>query len=204
MRGRPAFSLVELLVVVGICAVLIGLSIGGLSLARQRARVVACQNRLRQVGIGLANYAQRWDGAIFPPRRGAELLLAERWPAHVFDGADQAVVPFLRCPTWERDEISYLLNHHLVDLKMRVTSRSTKGVGQCQVVVSGEKRPEDIAREHLYMNHGEYEAVVDERRHGRYGSNLLFLDWHVEALTALPLSFRRADPWDPGMSFYRP
>jgi prepilin-type N-terminal cleavage/methylation domain-containing protein len=56
-RRRHAFTLVELLVVIGIIAVLIGILLPTLNKARQRAKVVQCESNLRQYIIGLRMYA---------------------------------------------------------------------------------------------------------------------------------------------------
>ncbi len=53
---RSALTLIETLVVLGIISVLVGLTLSGVQRVRSSASRANCQNRLRQVGIGLANY----------------------------------------------------------------------------------------------------------------------------------------------------
>jgi prepilin-type N-terminal cleavage/methylation domain-containing protein/prepilin-type processing-associated H-X9-DG protein len=60
----PAFTLVELLVVIGIIAILIALLLPALITARANARRTACLSNLHQVGIAIHNYANDFDGRI--------------------------------------------------------------------------------------------------------------------------------------------
>lgn len=60
MRKRDAFTLVELLVVIGIIAVLIGILMPALSKAREQSQRTKCLSNIRQLGIGLVMYAAEY------------------------------------------------------------------------------------------------------------------------------------------------
>ena len=61
---RWAFTLVELLVVIGIISVLLAILLPSLSRARQSANSVACQSNLRQIAMWGLMYADTWRGVL--------------------------------------------------------------------------------------------------------------------------------------------
>jgi len=77
---RAGFSLVELLVVIGIIAVLAGLVLTVRSRASEGARSVQCLNNLRQIGMAMTLYAQSNDQAFpFGSPGGRPTELKEDW-----------------------------------------------------------------------------------------------------------------------------
>jgi prepilin-type N-terminal cleavage/methylation domain-containing protein/prepilin-type processing-associated H-X9-DG protein len=65
-RRRQAFTLVELLVVIGIIALLISMLLPALNRARESAKTVQCASNMRQIGIACRMYAEANKSAVPP------------------------------------------------------------------------------------------------------------------------------------------
>lgn len=63
---RRGFTFIELLIVIGIIAILAAILFPVFAKAREKARQSSCLSNLKQIGVGLAHYASDFDGAMPP------------------------------------------------------------------------------------------------------------------------------------------
>ena len=63
---RKKFTLVELLVVIGIISILFAMLLPALNLVKNKAKAIACKNNLKQIGYACFSYSTENDGYVLP------------------------------------------------------------------------------------------------------------------------------------------
>ena len=129
---RPAFTLVEMLVVVAIVSLLAALLFPVFGRAREKARQASCTSNLKQIGLALKQYAQDYDGS-YPDR--AVLGLSGLREASDSQSLPSVLAPYLKsvqvfvCPSG-RKELQELGNTYQISTSASVLSNPDLIEGQ--------------------------------------------------------------------------
>ncbi|HEV2394420.1 MAG TPA: type II secretion system protein [Verrucomicrobiae bacterium] len=77
--GGEAFTLLELLVVIGIIGILAALLLPALAHSKAGAQRVKCLSNLKQFGLAFDLYAGDHEDSVLPNRDGQNVLLGQTW-----------------------------------------------------------------------------------------------------------------------------
>jgi prepilin-type processing-associated H-X9-DG protein len=186
-----AFSLAELIVVMGLIVLLLGLLMPAVSRMWRQSESVKCQSQLRQLGFAISVYANENRGAAYPYR--GEPPDAPTWAEILFEEERPAVLVW---PSGADTDIrSYQLNTLMLHGIMRMSGANARGVPASRIVLAGESRPGEL-RDYSWADPVTGEVSWDLARHGPgLMSNYLWLDLHVDNVAPPPPVPPEHDPW---------
>jgi prepilin-type N-terminal cleavage/methylation domain-containing protein len=124
MQKQNGFTLVELLVVIGIISVLIAMLLPALNKARQQAKVVMCASQERQISLALMMYAQDNKGWFPLVWWGAPQAFRDEASGSVATPAMKPYLPsanIMRCPA-QADSLAAGYSGHYGDGRYYVGS----------------------------------------------------------------------------------
>jgi prepilin-type N-terminal cleavage/methylation domain-containing protein/prepilin-type processing-associated H-X9-DG protein len=197
-RRDSGFTLVELLVVIGIIALLISILMPALSEAQRQAQQVKCMSNMRTMGMLMIMYANENRGEMLPlgpngRHLGSGVPRDQRWPTYVTKPPKWNPA-WMLCPAdvEPQEEHSYIVNIYII--KSGVKLGKTKGMIPSTMIMAGEKKSNFPD---YHMDPGQFDYLVEQYRHGlQVGSNYLYMDGHVAP--SLPLDAKKGyEPWDP-------
>jgi len=152
---KRGFSLIEVLVVIGIIAVLMALLFPTLRAARERANGIKCASQLRQLGAGFFNYAAQNHGEL-PPWSGWQVAGGDGtgddeeglgWTEQLAPFYVKPTSPAYDCPGFPAD---YHINYFLTAIGLRVNHRQnwvmTQIHSSSQFILSGDCTGETLYR----------------------------------------------------------
>ncbi len=194
------FSLVELLVVIGVIALLIGLLMPAVSATRRQAQSIACLTQLRQIGVATLMYAGDNNGALPRSMHSALGFNVAPWGYALMPYLDAGPVmasgpswdrlwqTIYRCPADPRrspgdwsygknvyPELTAIETGGPTWWKLTQIPQPAATVLYAEMTSGGMG---DHLMAHFWVTYTDLTPEVDAQRHGRT-SNYLYVDGHV-------------------------
>jgi prepilin-type N-terminal cleavage/methylation domain-containing protein/prepilin-type processing-associated H-X9-DG protein len=185
--SHPGFTLVELLVVIGIISVLIAVLLPALGAARSQGKAVACLSNVRQIAMAAQMYANDYKVYIgFPPDRKAALYPYLRQGKSNADFDERQV---WNCPANDRreQEASYGFNTNLNWIKIVKVRRWTETVALCDAGLLDNGQPSTATHVWPPGRPGTTTSCrPNHLRHPKQAVSVGFVDGHAERMPIRP------------------
>lgn len=214
-NNHVGYSLVELLVVIGVVALLIALLLPALRLARESANRVKCAAQLRQIGFAFQLYANSnkgwlpaWSGWHTWPPGQPEDSEGPVWTIEMIPYIGDPDSPIYNCPSFPARMRNYFISAVWSSVNGRSAMKLSDASMSSQFILSGDitqvgvyPRPYGTSSyttsDADYSDEGEPLLAFPDQggflMH-RGGNNILFADVHVDAFAAFDPQFMSFHP----------
>ena len=190
LRSAVGFTLVELLVVIGIIALLISILLPALAAARSEGRAIACLSNLRQIGTALVMYGNDHKTFVgYNAALGDRKELLYPYLGQGKSNTDNQTSSVWNCPGNDRIDVmaSYGFNTLLNFQKLARIVRPVEKVALCDGGLKEDGTPSTATHMWSPGTVGSTAACrPDHTRHPKKRIGIAFVDGHGERLPMEP------------------